>query len=79
MQADLLGVPVVRPKMLETTTLGAAYLAGLGVGVWPDTDALSRQWQVDRVFEPGLAEDRRLARRTAWARGIACVRSWGHS
>lgn len=79
MQADMLGVPVVRPKMLETTTLGAAYLAGLGVGVWPDTRALERQWQVDRVFEPALAEDRRLARRAAWVRAVACARNWGHA
>lgn len=79
MQADMLGVPVVRPKMLETTTLGAAYLAGLGVGVWPDTAALSAQWQVDRVFEPVLAEEKRLSRRAAWVRAITCARSWGHA
>jgi len=79
MQADLLGVPVVRPRMLETTTLGAAYLAGLGVGMWPDTAALARQWQVDRVFDPALGEDERLARRAQWARAVACVRTWGCS
>ncbi|PKO53462.1 MAG: glycerol kinase, partial [Betaproteobacteria bacterium HGW-Betaproteobacteria-21] len=77
LQADLLGVPVVRPRMLETTTLGAAYLAGLGVGVWPDTAALSSQWEVDRVFEPTLGEDQRLSRRATWARALACVRDWG--
>lgn len=76
MQADLLGVPVVRPRMLETTTLGAAYLAGLGVGVWPDNATLAGQWQVERVFEPTLAEDQRLARRANWARAIAAARSW---
>lgn len=77
LQADLLGVPVVRPRMLETTTLGAAYLAGLGVGVWPDTAALSNQWEVDRVFEPAVGEDQRLSRRATWARALACARAWG--
>ena len=53
-QADLLGVPVVRPAVTETTALGAAYLAGLGVGFWTSVDDLTGQWQVDRRFEPPM-------------------------
>ena len=57
-QADVLGVPVIRPKNVETTALGAAFLAGLGCGLWPDQASLSDRWSVDRVFEPafGAAE-----------------------
>ena len=54
-QADLLGVPVVRPKVLETTALGAGYLAGLAVGFWKDAADVAANWQLDRVFEPGDA------------------------
>jgi glycerol kinase len=53
-QADILGVPVVRPKVLETTALGAAYLAGLAVGLWPSREALAAHWEVDRRFEPQM-------------------------
>ena len=53
-QADLLGVPVVRPAVTETTALGAAYLAGLAVGFWKSVDEITGQWQVDRRFEPAM-------------------------
>ena len=53
-QADLLGVPVVRPAVTETTALGAAYLAGLAVGYWSSVDEITGQWQVDRRFEPAM-------------------------
>jgi glycerol kinase len=53
-QADILGVPVVRPKVLETTALGAAHLAGLAVGLWPSREALAERWQADRRFEPQM-------------------------
>ena len=53
-QADILGVPVVRPKVLETTALGAAYLAGLAVGLWPSREALAARWQAERRFEPQM-------------------------
>src|SRR5215510_6202495 len=55
-QADLLGVPVVRPAVTETTALGAAYLAGLAVGFWPSVDAITGQWRVDRRFEPKIPQ-----------------------
>ena len=53
-QADILGIPVERPKCHETTALGAAYLAGLGVGVWPDTAAIAGQWQLDTRYAPAM-------------------------
>ena len=53
-QADLLGVPVVRPAVTETTALGAAYLAGLAVGFWKSADEIAGQWRVDRRFEPSM-------------------------
>ena len=65
-QADLLGVAVVRPKVTETTALGAAYLAGLAVGFWDSTDALARHWRVDRRFEPSMPSSAAAARRAEW-------------
>lgn len=75
-QADLLGVPVVRPKVTETTALGAAYLAGLATGVWKDRRDLAAHWQRDRTFEPALAADRREAERHGWARAVERARDW---
>ena len=53
-QADLLGVPVVRPRVLETTALGAAYLAGLATGVWKSREEIAAHWEIDRIFEPQM-------------------------
>ena len=58
-QADLLGIPVVVPAVTETTALGAAYLAGLGVGFWPDAAAVAAQWRVARRYEPQISADER--------------------
>jgi glycerol kinase len=69
-QADVLGVPVVRPKVIETTARGAAYLAGLATGLWPDLAALSAQWQVDRVFEPAISPDESAARMANWEHAV---------
>jgi glycerol kinase len=76
LQADLLGVPVVRPKVTETTALGAAYLAGLGVGVWESAGAVSRQWQVDRRFEPALSSDVAARRRAEWRAALERAKGW---
>ena len=65
-QADVLGVPVVRPRNIETTALGAAYLAGLGSGVWRDHDEVRDAWEVDRRFEPTWSADERASRYDAW-------------
>ncbi|GGK17212.1 glycerol kinase [Deinococcus malanensis] len=75
-QADLLGVPVVRPRVTETTALGAAYLAGLAVGFWQSTGEITRLWQVDRIFEPQMAEDERTRRLTQWRRAVQRSREW---
>ena len=75
-QADLLGVPVVRPQMLETTALGAAYLAGLGVGMWSGIEELASHWRAERRFEPVMAEDRREVAVARWRRAVERARGW---
>jgi glycerol kinase len=76
LQADLLGVPVVRPKVSETTALGAAYLAGLAVGYWKNTADIARQWQVDKRFTPSMkaAERKRIAQ--GWERALERAKAW---
>src|SRR3954469_16520480 len=69
-QADLLGVPVVRPAVTETTALGAAYLAGLAVGYWPSADAITGQWKVDRRFEPAMPRGAATALRARWTAAL---------
>jgi glycerol kinase len=69
-QADLLGIPVVRPKVIETTALGAAYLAGLAVGVYKNLDQLSAQWQVERRFHPTLPRDRAAELMQRWEHAV---------
>ena len=69
-QADVLNKPVVRGKTLETTALGATFLAGLATGVWPDTDRLKGIWQKDRVFEPESLESERRERVSGWENAI---------
>ncbi len=76
MQADLSGVPVVRPGNIETTAMGAAYLAGLGAGFWESIDTISGLWQVDRVFEPAIDEAARLERMNGWRRAVARASGW---
>jgi len=75
-QADLLGVPVVRPAIIETTALGAAYLAGLAVGFWKDTAELAALWQSERVFEPQWSEERRSALLDQWRRAVGRSLDW---
>ena len=69
-QADLLGIPVVRPKVIETTALGAAYLAGLSTGVYRDLGELEAQWQVDRRFLPTLSRADAAARMARWEHAV---------
>ena len=69
-QADLLGIPVVRPQVIETTALGAAYLAGLAVGVWQGLDELAAQWQVERSFYPTLSRERADELMAGWERAV---------
>jgi glycerol kinase len=75
-QADILQAPVVRPKVVETTALGAAYLAGLATGFWKDRSELTRSWQVDRTFEPEMSADRAAHRRGRWSQALDRARDW---
>ncbi|HMW01394.1 MAG TPA: FGGY-family carbohydrate kinase, partial [Acidobacteriota bacterium] len=70
-QADMLNVPVIRPKSTETTAAGAAYLAGLAVEYWSDLGELHSLWEKDRLFEPSLAADARETAYSAWKQAIA--------
>ena len=76
MQADYSGVPVVRPKVLETTALGAAYLAGLAVGFWSGLGEIANQWQVDRRFEPSMSVDARADKLARWHKAVARAGDW---
>lgn len=69
-QADLLGVSVIRPKITETTALGAAYLAGLSVGFWEDWDEISGQWQTERKFEPAMSKDEIKTLYSGWLNAV---------
>ncbi|MBZ2208833.1 glycerol kinase GlpK [Massilia soli] len=75
-QADLLGVPVVRPKVTETTALGAAYLAGLAVGFWESQQEIAAQWQAERRFEPSIGEDQRRALMARWDQAVGRSKGW---
>ena len=75
-QADLLGVPVVRPKVLETTALGAAFLAGLATGVWDSRKQIAQMWQSDRRFEPKMRRHEAAERLAGWRRAVERSRGW---
>ena len=70
-QADLLGIPVLRPKVIETTALGAAYLAGLSCGLFAGTDELAAQWRVERTFHPTLSRAHAAERMQGWDHAVA--------
>ena len=75
-QADLLGVPVLRPKVTETTAQGAAFLAGLGAGFWRSADEIDRLWQLERRFEPRMPRAQAEARLHDWSRAVERARAW---
>ena len=75
-QADMLGVPVVRPKILETTALGAAYLAGLAVDYWKNQQEIASQWQVERSFEPKMSRDEAQQLLAGWQKALGRARGW---
>lgn len=75
-QADLLGVPVVRPTISETTALGAAYLAGLAVGYWKNQSGIAAQWQTDRRFVPAMKAAQRNTLVAGWSRALERARNW---
>jgi glycerol kinase len=76
LQADLLNVPVVRPKIAETTALGAAYLAGLAVGYWKNQAEIARQWQVDARFKPAMSPAARKKVASGWAKALSRAKDW---
>jgi glycerol kinase len=76
MQADILGVPVVRPVVNETTALGAAYAAGLATGLWKSLDELRKHWKVDKTFDHLLAADKREEQYAGWKKAIDKSKGW---
>ncbi len=75
-QADILGVPIYRPEVTETTALGAAYLAGLAVGFWDSKDEIAEKWNVDRVFEPVMDSSLRDKKYTGWKKAVSRTLKW---
>lgn len=75
-QSDLLGVPVDRPKVVETTALGASYLAGLAVGFWKNKEKLVKNWQLDRRFEPNMDEEKRNDLYVGWLKAVRRTMNW---
>ena len=75
-QADILGVPVVRPRVIETTALGAAYAAGLAVGYWQSTADITANWGVDKRWHPAMVDDRRAELYAKWNKAVAMSRGW---
>ena len=75
-QADVLGVPVIRPKVTETTALGAAYAAGLAVGFWDDQDELRERWAEDKRWEPDMSDDDRDAGYAQWKKAVERSLDW---
>jgi glycerol kinase len=76
LQADILGVSVVRPVVAETTALGAAYAAGLAVGFWRDAQEMRSNWQADKQWEPGWSVDQREAGHAGWQKAIERTLNW---
>ena len=75
-QSDISGAPVLRPRCVETTAMGAAYLAGLAVGYWKNTDEIRRNWSVDRSFSPAISEADRATRIRGWKKAVRCAEGW---
>jgi len=78
-QSDILSTKVIRPRITETTALGAAYLAGLAVGYWPDVESIQQQWQVDREFRPSMEKDLRLRNIEGWKRAVKASIAWAEN
>ena len=75
-QADILGADVVRPRCIETTALGAAYLAGLAVGFWTGLDDVRGNWAVDKSFVPSMADEKRKTLTDGWHKAVKCALAW---
>jgi glycerol kinase len=75
-QADVLGVPTVRPRLTETTAMGAAFLAGLAVKFWKNEQEIAEYWKIDREFRPQMPAEKVAALRLKWKKAIECARAW---
>ena len=75
-QSDICGAPVLRPKCVETTAMGAAYLAGLAVGYWADMDEIRQNWAIERTFTPEITADDRTKRVKGWKKAVRCTMDW---
>jgi glycerol kinase len=75
-QADILGIPVVRPNETETTALGSAYLAALAVGYFKSLDELASHWAIDRTFEPKMSSDQRQKLQAEWNKALGRAKGW---
>jgi len=78
-QADIMRVDVLRPRVIESTSLGAAYLAGLGAGIWPSLGEVAKRCEIDRRFVPAMEESRRAALYAGWRRAVERARGWAPS
>lgn len=76
MQSDIIQAPVRRPRCVETTAMGAAYLAGLAVGYWESTEDVMRNWAIDCIFEPGIGNEERETRVRGWNKAVKCAYNW---
>ena len=75
-QSDIINAPVNRPVCVETTAMGAAYLAGLAVGYWDSKEAVIKNWQIDRVFKPEMSDEDRSANVKGWNKAVKCSYGW---
>ncbi|WP_346662348.1 glycerol kinase GlpK [uncultured Merdimonas sp.] len=75
-QADIIGAPVKRPRCIETTAMGAAYLAGLAVGYWKNREEVKANWAIDQVFEPAIGEEERKQKIKGWNKAVRCSYHW---
>ena len=76
LQSDLIGRDVYRPRCIETTALGAAYLAGLAVGYWTSLEDVKNNWATDRVFTSKMEEERRINLLNGWHKAVRCALAW---
>jgi glycerol kinase len=75
-QADIMNMPLYRPECIETTSLGAAYLAGLATGYWENIEDVISNWQIDKKFEPAMEEVKRAELLDGWHKAVKCTFGW---
>ena len=75
-QADIIQAPVNRPQCVETTAMGAAYLAGLAVGYWSDKEEVIKNWAIDQIFEPKISEEEREKKLKGWKKAVKYAYGW---